>query len=63
MIVATFAEDVPQRCSGLGVVRYSPQRLHAALDPSLELVDTRHEQHRTPSGKEQSFVYCMFRRA
>lgn len=63
VIVATFAEDGPPKCSGLEVVRYSPERLHATLDPSLDLVDTRHEHHRTPAGKDQSFVYCMFRRA
>jgi SAM-dependent methyltransferase len=62
-VVATFAEDGPQRCSGLEVVRYSPERLHATLDPSLELISVRHEQHRTPAGKNQSFVYCLFRRS
>lgn len=60
-IIATFAEDGPTRCSGLPVVRYSPASLGAELGEGFELVDTRRELHRTPAGKPQSFVYCLFR--
>lgn len=62
VVVATFAEDGPERCSGLPVVRYAPEALRQALSGSLELVETRREMHRTPAGKQQSFVYCLFRR-
>lgn len=61
-VVATFAEDGPTRCSGLPVVRYSPEALSAELGPVLELHETRREDHVTPAGKTQSFVYCLFRR-
>ncbi len=62
-IIATFAEDGPSQCSGLPVVRYSPESLRAALGSSLSLVDSRKELHHTPAGREQSFVYCLFRRS
>jgi SAM-dependent methyltransferase len=62
ILMATFALDGPPRCSGLDVVRYSPDTLRAALGSTLELVTSRSELHRTPSGREQSFVYCLFRR-
>lgn len=62
ILVATFAEDGPQRCSGLDIVRYSPQLLQSTLGPGLELVTSRNEHHRTPAGAVQSFVYCLFRR-
>jgi SAM-dependent methyltransferase len=62
LLVATFAEDGPQRCSGLDVVRYSPELLHSTLGTGVELITSRSEQHRTPSGSAQSFVYCLFRR-
>ena len=61
-VIATFAEDGPKRCSGLDVVRYSPQLLCSTLGSGLELVTSRHEQHQTPNGTVQSFVYCLFRR-
>ena len=62
-IVATFAQDGPTRCSGLPVVRYSPETLQAALGPSFELLGYENEDHRAPSGVLQRFVYCRFRKA
>ena len=59
VIVATFAEDGPTKCSGLPVVRYSPASLHREFDGGFELVRSESEQHVTPSGQRQSFVYCL----
>jgi trans-aconitate methyltransferase len=60
-IVATFAEDGPEKCSGLPVQRYSAEALAAAL-PELETMESRRETHTTPWGAKQSFVYVLFRR-
>ena len=60
VVVATFAEDGPLKCSGLPVVRYSPSRLHDELGESFRLLESMPEQHVTPSGATQSFVYCVF---
>jgi len=62
VIVATFAPDGPERCSGLPVVRYSPDSLTGALGPDLSLVETWDERHRTPAGRTQHFIFCRFRR-
>lgn len=62
ILVATFALDGPERCSGLPIVRYSPESLLAALGPGLTLVEAETEEHHTPAGKIQRFVYCRFRR-
>ncbi len=62
VILATFALDGPERCSGLPVQRYSPQMLEAVLGPHFELIDARPETHRTPGGASQNFVWCLFRR-
>ena len=59
-IIATFADDGPQRCSGLPVVRYSPDALSAELGEDVELRESVREEHRTPSGGIQQFVYCRF---
>jgi SAM-dependent methyltransferase len=61
-IVATFAPDGPDRCSGLPVVRYAPDRLSAELGPDLTLVEWMPHLHTTPWGSTQPFVYCRFRR-
>ena len=62
VIVATFALDGPERCSGLPIVRYSPESLLAALGPGLTLIESEAEEHHTPAGTVQRFVYCRFRR-
>lgn len=62
VIVATFAEDGPLKCSGLDIVRYRPDTLHQEFGSAFELLKSAKELHRTPSGADQSFVYCYFRR-
>jgi hypothetical protein len=61
-ILATFAMDGPEQCSGLPVVRYSADSLSHELGPDFDLVETVPHIHTTPWGGSQPFVYCRFRR-
>lgn len=61
-VIATFAVDGPERCSGLPVVRYDADGLARVLGPAFALVDTRPHRHTTPSGAIQSFRFSVFRR-
>jgi ubiquinone/menaquinone biosynthesis C-methylase UbiE len=61
VIVATFAPDGPQQCSGLDVQRYGPESLHRQFGHDFELVDCISESHHTPWGTEQKFLYCHCR--
>lgn len=56
-IIATFAPDGPERCSGLPVQRYSPEALASELGPAFELREARPHRHVTPWGATQSFQY------
>jgi ubiquinone/menaquinone biosynthesis C-methylase UbiE len=58
VIVATFAPDGPEQCSGLPVARYAPEQLHGEFGPRFELVEHSSEEHKTPWGSVQHFVYC-----
>lgn len=58
VIVAIFAEDGPEQCSGLPVMRYQPETLHAEFGDAFLLVGHEQEAHHTPSGTVQQFVYC-----
>jgi hypothetical protein len=60
-IVATFAADGPQRCSELPVAQYGPDALVAALGDDLEMVMSRREEHRTPTGAVQPFTWVVVR--
>lgn len=62
VIMATFALDGPETCSGLPVQRYSPQGLASRLGAPFILMDEAVEAHTTPSGSEQRFCYTILRR-
>lgn len=62
VMVATFAEDGPTRCSGLPVARYSPDELHGVFGEPFSLIQHVRESHYTPAGSEQKFVYCFCRK-
>lgn len=62
VIVATFAEDGPEKCSGLPVMRYQPESLHAEFGDAFLLVAHEKEVHHTPFGTDQKFVYCYCRK-
>jgi 2-polyprenyl-3-methyl-5-hydroxy-6-metoxy-1,4-benzoquinol methylase len=61
-IIATFALDGPERCSGLPVVRYDAARLGEVLGDDFNLVETRRHDHHTPMGSTQRFQFSVFRR-
>lgn len=62
VIVATFAEDGPTECSGLPVMRYNAEQLHAEFGDPFILLGHEKESHQTPSGQEQKFLYSVFRK-
>lgn len=61
-IIATFADDGPERCSGLPVRRYEPAALAAELGPGFRLADSRRYLHHTPAGVPQWFQYSTLDR-
>ncbi len=61
-VIGTFAEDGPERCSGLTVRRYSAEELRTFLGPEFEFVSEMHEHHQTPGGNQQSFNWLTARR-
>jgi len=63
LIIGTFAEDGPEKCSGLPVKRYSQKMLTSILQPSFEKIKCIDEKHETPFHTMQSFTFCRFRRA
>lgn len=65
-VIATFADDGPERCSGLPVVRYTPDGLAAELDAHapgcFQPVESLRHTHVTPTGARQNFQVTVFRR-
>ncbi|MGC9270284.1 class I SAM-dependent methyltransferase [Acidiphilium sp.] len=62
VIIATFALDGPERCSGLPVVRYDANRIAELLAPDFTLRAERAHTHHTPGGTAQRFTYAHLQR-
>lgn len=63
LIIATFAHDGPEQCSGLPVCRHTQDSLTDALIIGFVPVDFTTETHVSPAGVELRFLYGRFRRA
>jgi hypothetical protein len=56
LIIATFASDGPERCSGLPVARYDASNLQQLL-VGFTVVESSREEHVTPGGAVQPFTW------
>ncbi|MCL4765335.1 MAG: methyltransferase domain-containing protein [Hyphomicrobiaceae bacterium] len=61
-VIAGFAPSGPERCSGLPVVRADQSALAALIGPEFELLDAFEQDHVTPGGVHQRFLFTRFRR-
>ncbi len=62
VVIATFGPRGPKRCSGLPVRRRDSDSLQLALGSEFELLESLIEEHKTPKGAIQEFLYCRFQR-
>jgi SAM-dependent methyltransferase len=61
-IIATFALDGPEKCSGLPVMRYDAAGLGQALGSGFSLRQSQRSEHATPWGSQQLFQFSVFQR-
>ena len=61
-IIATFALDGPEKCSGLPVMRYDAARLAETLGSGFKLLQSQRNEHATPWGSQQRFQFSVFER-
>ena len=62
LIIGTFAEDGPLKCSGLEIKRYSVDQISGLFKETFELVESFKMLHKTPFDTEQSFLFCVLRK-
>ena len=62
LVIASFADDGPRRCSDLDVCHYNAGSMASELGEGFSLVKQARETHTTPSGCSQAFFYGVFRR-
>ena len=61
VLVSTFGPEGPTKCSGLEVVRYDAELLHAEFGVRFRMLHSINELHKTPFGTTQQFLYCLCR--
>lgn len=62
LVIATFAPDGPQQCSGLAVRRLDAAGLGTAFGGGFDLIESFEAVHETPWGAEQRFTHAILRR-
>ena len=58
VIISAFGPDGPTKCSGLDVIRYDSELLHAQFGANFRLISSSRQLHETPFGTTQQFLYC-----
>ena len=61
LIMATFSENGPLKCSGLEISQYSEEKLTSTFKNYFEKIDSVLEDHETPFGTTQNFLFCSFK--
>ncbi len=62
LIMGTFSENGPKKCSGLDIVQYSKETLPQLLKNGFEKLKCITVDHTTPFGTTQNFVFCSFKK-
>ena len=61
LLVSTFSENGPKKCSGLDVKQYSEDSMKK-LFSDFECITSFEEEHVTPWNASQIFIFSMFKR-
>jgi ubiquinone/menaquinone biosynthesis C-methylase UbiE len=62
LIIGTFSENGPKKCSGLEIKQYSEAELKEQVKKGFKKIKCLTEDHKTPSGTLQNFLFCSFKR-
>lgn len=62
LILGTFSENGPKKCSGLEIRQYSEASMSARFEVAFDRVKCIREDHATPFNTLQNFLFCSFKR-
>jgi len=60
MVIGTFSENGPMKCSGLDITQYNANTLKSVFLSDFEVIDCITEDHITPFDTVQNFIFCSF---
>jgi ubiquinone/menaquinone biosynthesis C-methylase UbiE len=62
LTIGTFSQDGPKKCSDLEIKQYNEQQLTSELKNGFNKIKCVTEDHLTPFGTKQNFIFCSFKR-
>ena len=62
VILGTFSENGPTKCSGLEINQYSVGDMQQLFTEDFNVLSGANVDHKTPSGAVQNFTFCSFQR-
>lgn len=62
LVIGTFSDQGPEKCSGLTIKQYSEESMTRRLQPLFQKIECTILNHRTPFDTVQNFVFCVFRK-
>jgi 2-polyprenyl-3-methyl-5-hydroxy-6-metoxy-1,4-benzoquinol methylase len=62
LIIGTFSENGPKKCSGLDIKQYNEEALTNELKNSFKKISCVTEDHKTPFNTTQNFLFCSFKK-
>lgn len=62
LILGTFSENGPEKCSGLNVSRYSTESLKEIFNPEFKMIESFAIDHKTPFNTTQNFLFSIFKK-
>jgi 2-polyprenyl-3-methyl-5-hydroxy-6-metoxy-1,4-benzoquinol methylase len=62
LVMGTFSESGPTKCSGIAIKQYSEKSMKELLSVSFDKIKCLTVDHKTPFDTTQQFVFCGFKK-
>jgi cyclopropane fatty-acyl-phospholipid synthase-like methyltransferase len=62
IIIGTFSENGPLKCSGLPISQYNELKMKAVFENNFDLIESFTEDHQTPFDTTQNFIFGTFKK-
>ena len=62
LILGTFSENGPKKCSGLEITKYNETTMNTMFEASFNKIKCITEDHITPFNTTQNFLFCSFQK-
>lgn len=62
LILGTFSQNGPKKCSGLEIKQYSEASMSARFEIAFDRIKCITEDHTTPFNTIQNFLFCSFKK-